>query len=113
MRPALKAAEEVTSSRGASIEVIDLLTISPLDGASIARSVSKTGRCVVVQEAPRNLGVASEVIAQINDRALMSLEAPVARITGYDVVTPYFGREMGYIPDPPRIRRGMEQTLDF
>ncbi len=113
MRPALQAAEEARSSRGASIEVIDLLTISPLDGAAVARSVSRTGRCVVVQEAPRSLGVASEVIAQINDRALMSLEAPVARITGYDVVTPYFGRELGYIPDPERIRRGIEKTLDF
>ncbi|MBW2260607.1 MAG: alpha-ketoacid dehydrogenase subunit beta [Deltaproteobacteria bacterium] len=113
MRPVLHAAEEVTSSRGASIEVIDLLTISPLDGSAIARSVSKTGRCVVVQEAPRSLGVASEVIAQINDRALMHLEAPVNRITGYDVVTPYFGREMGYIPGPGRIRRGIEETLDF
>jgi pyruvate dehydrogenase E1 component beta subunit len=113
MRPALQAAEEVTSSRGASIEVIDLQTISPMDGATIARSVSKTGRCVIVQEAPRTLGVASELIAQINDRALLSLEAPVARITGYDVVTPYFGRERGYIPDPARVRRGIEQTLEF
>ena len=113
MRPVLQVADEVGAERGASIEVIDLMTIAPLDGETIARSVSRTGRCVVVQEAPRTLGVASEVIAQINDRALLSLEAPVKRITGYDVVTPYFGRELGYIPGPARIRGGVEETLDF
>lgn len=113
MRPALKAAAEVEKNRGASIEVIDLLTISPLDGQTIADSVAKTGRCVVVQEAPRSYGVSSEIVARINDKALLYLEAPVKRLTGFDVVTPYFGREKGYIPTAPRVVRGIEETLDF
>jgi len=84
-----------------------------MDGKTIVTSVQKTGRCVVVQEAPKSFGVASEIIARINDKALLSLEAPVKRVTNYDVVTPYFGREMMYIPDVERISRAIEETLDF
>jgi pyruvate dehydrogenase E1 component beta subunit len=89
------------------------LTISPLDGQAIVESVKKTGRCVIVQEAPKSFGAASEIIARINDKALLHLEAPVKRVTNYDVVTPYFGRELDFIPHPPRIRRAIEETLDF
>jgi pyruvate/2-oxoglutarate/acetoin dehydrogenase E1 component len=78
----------------------------------VVDSVSKTGRCVVVQEAPRSLGIAAEIIARINDKVLFSLEAPVERVTGYDVVTPYFGREEMYMPSPDRIRRAIDRTLD-
>jgi pyruvate dehydrogenase E1 component beta subunit len=113
MRPALKAAAEVEQARGASIEIIDLLTIAPLDSDTVAESVRKTGRCVVVQEAPRSYGVSSEIVAQINDKALMHLEAPVKRLTGYDVVTPYFGREKSYIPNAARVVHGIGETLDF
>jgi pyruvate dehydrogenase E1 component beta subunit len=109
----LQAARQVQEKRGAKIEVIDLLTISPMDANLIAESVKKTGRCVVVQEAPKTLSVASEIIAQINDKALLYLEAPVQRVTNYDVVTPYFGREMMYIPSVGRIQRVMEETLDY
>jgi pyruvate dehydrogenase E1 component beta subunit len=112
MRPTLKAVDEVAAD-GASIEVIDLLTISPLDSDTICESVQKTGRCVVVQEAPRSFSVASEIIARINDDALLYLEAPVKRLTGYDVVTPYFGREKSYIPPASRIVRGLRETLEF
>jgi pyruvate dehydrogenase E1 component beta subunit len=113
MRPTLKAAAETAEARGVSLEIIDLLTIAPLDGQTIGESVRKTGRCVVVQEAPKSFGVAAEIIARINDKVLLYLEAPVKRITGFDVVTPYFGREKAYIPTPERIRRGIEETLDF
>jgi pyruvate dehydrogenase E1 component beta subunit len=113
MRPTLQAVAEVQESRGASIELIDLLTIAPMDGATIVSSVQKTGRCVVVQEAPKSFGVASEIIAKVNDKALLSLEAPVKRVTHYDVVTPYFGREMMYMPNAERISRAIEETLDF
>jgi pyruvate dehydrogenase E1 component beta subunit len=113
MRPTLEAVKAEQEGSGRSIEVIDLITISPLDAHTIADSVKKTGRCVVVQEAPRNLGISSEIVAQINDRALMYLEAPVKRVTGYDVVTPYFGRELNYIPTAERIGRGIEETLSF
>ena len=112
MRPALKAAAAVEKERGASIEIIDLLTIAPLDHAAIAASVSKTGRCVVVQEAPRSYGPSSEITAVINDKAFWHLEAPVKRITGYDVVTPYFGREKTYLPSAEVVARGIVETLD-
>jgi pyruvate dehydrogenase E1 component beta subunit len=113
LRPTLAALEDLGQRRHAGIELIDLLTISPMDVETIAASVRKTGRCVVVAEHPRSFGVASEVVAHINDRALMWLEAPIRRITGYDVVTPYFGREQSYIPSAGRIRRAIEETLDF
>jgi pyruvate dehydrogenase E1 component beta subunit len=113
MRPVLAAVEDVRTRRGASIEVVDLLTLHPLDADTIEASVSKTGRCVVVQEGPRSFGPSSEVTALVNDRALMRLEAPVKRVTGYDVVTPYFGREAFYIPDAARIAMAIEETLDF
>jgi len=112
-KPTLEAAEAVAAERGVSIEVIDLLTIAPMDSDAILESVKKTGRLVVVQEAPRTLGISSEITARVNDHALLWLEAPVERITGYDVVTPYFGRELSYLPETGRIRRGLETTLDF
>ena len=105
--------EEVQQARKVSIELIDLLTISPMDGRAITDSVKKTGRCVVVQEAVRSFSVSSEIIALINDHALLYLEAPVKRVTNYDVVTPYFNRELLYIPTNGRIRRAIEETLDF
>ncbi len=113
MRPALEAARNVQTRRNVSIEIIDLLTIAPMDDETIAASVRKTGRCVVVQEASKTLGVASEIIAVINDKALMHLEAPVRRVTGYDVSPPYFAREAAYLPSAGRIARAIEETLDF
>ncbi|MBI5486979.1 MAG: alpha-ketoacid dehydrogenase subunit beta [Deltaproteobacteria bacterium] len=113
MRPALQAAAAAKERRGASIELIDLLSISPMDGNAIAESVRKTGRAVIVQEGPRSMGVAAELIARINDKVLLSLEAPVKRVTGYDVVTPYFSREEAYLPGPERIGRAIDETLDF
>ncbi len=113
MRPTLKAVDEISTKRGAKIELIDLLTIAPMDGNTICESVKKTGRCVVVQEAPKTMGIGSEIIAKINDKSLMYLEAPVKRVTNYDVVSPYFGRELKYIPTPERIGSVIEETLDF
>ncbi|MBU1880651.1 alpha-ketoacid dehydrogenase subunit beta [bacterium] len=109
----MKVVEEAQEKLNKSIEVIDLLTVSPMDGNAIAESVKKTGRAVIVQEAPRSMGIASEIMARINDKALMYLEAPVKRITNYDVVTPYFGRENSFIPTEGRIFRGIEETLNF
>jgi pyruvate dehydrogenase E1 component beta subunit len=113
MRQTLHAAAELKEKKGVKAEVIDLLTMAPMDSKTVADSVKKTGRCVVVQEAPRSISVASEVTARINDKALMYLEAPVKRITGYDVVTPYFGREMDYIPSDELVMSGIQETLDF
>ncbi len=113
MRPTLKAVDLIQKKRNITIELIDLLTIAPMDADTIVESVKKTGRCVVVQEAPRSFGASSEIVARINDDALLYLEAPVGRVTNYDVVTPYFGREMMYLPDEQRIARSLEETLDF
>jgi pyruvate dehydrogenase E1 component beta subunit len=113
MRPTLQAVEELGQRRGARVDLIDLLTISPMDTATIVDSVKRTGRCVVVQEAPKTLGPAAEIIARINEHALLYLEAPVARVSQPDVVTPYFAREQLYMPGPARIGRAMEQALDF
>lgn len=108
-----KVVEQVQKDHGISIELLDLQTIAPMDANAIATSVTKTGRCVVVQEAQKTLGPASEIIAIINDKALMYLEAPVRRVTGYDVVMPYFSLENNQIPSPERIRDAIEETLAF
>jgi pyruvate dehydrogenase E1 component beta subunit len=103
----------VQERRGKQIELIDLLTIAPMDGQTLVESVKKTGRCVIVQEAPRSLGVAAEIIACINDQALLYLEAPVKRVTGYDLFMPYFNREAMYLPGAEQIGRAIEETLNF
>ncbi|WP_254543492.1 alpha-ketoacid dehydrogenase subunit beta [Halomarina pelagica] len=97
----------------ASVEAIDLRTISPLDTETVVESVRKTGRCVVVHEAPRTAGMAAEVIARLNEEAFLYLEAPVERVTGYDLPFPLFAREERYIPDRERILGGIEMVVDF
>lgn len=113
LRPTLEAREVLEEEDNIHSEIIDLLTISPLDVKTIIESVQKTGRAVVVHEGPRNCGIASEVVAQINEHALLYLEAPVKRVTGYDVPVPYFSKEKFYIPDTERIVSGCRQTLSF
>jgi len=107
MPPTLEAVEDLE----ASAEVIDLRTISPMDSETVVESVKKTGRCVVVHEGPRNGGVGSEIVARINDEALMYLEAPVERVTGFDTPVPLLSMEDFYLPHPPRIRDGIERAL--
>ncbi|MFC7006466.1 alpha-ketoacid dehydrogenase subunit beta [Halalkalicoccus salilacus] len=107
VREATRAAESVD----ANVEVIDPRTIFPLDSETILDSVRKTGRCVVVHEAPRTAGMAAEIVARINDEALYYLEAPVERVTGYDVPFPLFAREDEYLPDEGRIAAGIERAL--
>ncbi|WP_336362776.1 alpha-ketoacid dehydrogenase subunit beta [Halalkalicoccus salilacus] len=107
VREATRAAESVD----ADVEVIDPRTIFPLDSETVLDSVRKTGRCVVVHEAPRTAGMAAEIVARINDEALYYLEAPVERVTGYDVPFPLFAREDEYLPDEGRIAAGIERAL--
>lgn len=102
---------EAVDDVDASVEVIDPRTLAPLDTETILDSVRKTGRCVVVHEAPKTAGMAAEIIAQINDDALYYLEAPVQRVTGYDVPYPLFAREDEYIPGEDRIKTGIERAL--
>ncbi len=113
MRPTLDAADELGDSHGADVEVIDLLSISPMDTETITGSVSKTGRCVIVHEGPRTCGVAAEIIARINEHAFAHLLAPVRRITGFDIHFPYFQTEEHYLPDPDTIIAAALETLAY
>nr|WP_256290456.1 alpha-ketoacid dehydrogenase subunit beta [Halobellus inordinatus] len=107
----MPATLEAVEQSGVDAEVIDLRTISPMDAETIVESVKKTGRCCVVHEGPRTLGVGSEIIARINDEALMYLEAPVERVTGFDTPVPLLSMEDFYFPHPPRIVEGIERAL--
>ncbi|GBD37580.1 Pyruvate dehydrogenase E1 component subunit beta [bacterium HR36] len=113
LQDCLQAAEQVEREDQVSIEVIDLLTIVPMDTRTLVASVQKTGRCVVVHEAPRSCGIAAEIIARINEECLLYLHAPVARVTGYDIPYPFFGREHAYLPNVPRILDAIRRTLEF
>lgn len=112
MRPVMEAADELSAKEGLEAEVIDLLTISPLDDALLALSVQKTGRAVVVHEAPRSFGPGAEVLSRIMERAFFFLEAPVERVTGYDLIIPLFSREKSYIPSVDRIVHAARRTFD-
>ncbi|WP_323192178.1 alpha-ketoacid dehydrogenase subunit beta [Halostella sp. PRR32] len=108
-----KTREAVDNLDGIDVELIDLRSISPLDRETVVQSVKKTGRCVVVHEAPKSGGFAGELIATINDEALMFLEAPVERVTGFDVPVPLLAMEDFYIPQPPRIEEAISETVNY
>ena len=97
----------------ASIELIDLRSISPMDEETVLGSVRKTGRCVIVQEGPRSFGVAAELSARIMEKSLLNLHAPVTRVTGHDIPPPYLKSELLVLPDEKRIWRGIEKVLNF
>lgn len=113
LRPTLEAAELMEEEDGVQAEVIDLLTISPMDATLIIESVKKTGRAVVVHEGPRTCGLGAEVVARINEAALLYLEAPIKRVTGFDVPIPYFSKERFFLPDPERVLAASRETLSF
>ncbi|HEX6988926.1 MAG TPA: transketolase C-terminal domain-containing protein, partial [Bacillota bacterium] len=110
---ALDAAKQAEESQGWSCEVIDVRTLSPLDIDTIVESVKKTGRCVVVHEAPRQSGFGGEIAALIGERALLYLEAPVVRVTGFDTAMPYFTLEDLYLPTPERTVAGIASVVNF
>ncbi len=113
MRPALEAAEDLRDLHSIEAEVIDLLSISPMDTQTLVESVSKTGRCVVVHEGPRTCGVAAEIIARINEHAFEHLLAPIKRVTGHDIHFPYFQCEQHYLPDADTIIEAANETLQY
>jgi pyruvate dehydrogenase E1 component beta subunit len=113
MRPTLEAAVDLADREKASIEVIDLLTVSPLDTETITNSVSKTGRAVIIHEGPRKCGIGAEVVARIVEKSLMYLEAPIRRVTGFDVQFPYFAREQAFLPNADRIGHAAREVLAF
>ena len=111
MAPTLEAADELKDKHGVAADVIDLLTISPFDDTIVAASVRKTGRAVVVHEAPRSFGPGAEIIARIVEKSFFYLEAPIKRVTGYDIVFPLFSIEKAYMPNSGRIVRAAEDVL--
>jgi len=108
---ALKAAEQAAAD-GIDAEVIDLRTLLPLDVDTVIASVKKTHRAVVVHEAPRTCGYGAELVALIQERALLDLEAPIARVTGLDTPFPYT-LEHEYLPDAPRVGEALQSTVAF
>jgi 2-oxoisovalerate dehydrogenase E1 component beta subunit len=98
---------------GVSAEVIDVATIKPLDINTILESVEKTGRCVIIHEAPRTCGVGADISAQIAEQGLMFLKAPVQRVTGYDTIVPYARLERYYIPSEQQILTAINNVMEF
>jgi pyruvate dehydrogenase E1 component beta subunit len=96
-----------------SVELIDLRTIYPIDVDAIVTSVQKTGRAVIVQEAPLTCSMASELSALIQERCFLHLKAPVQRVAGFDTVMPYYKLELEYLPDAKRVKEAVELTLNY
>jgi len=107
-----KAAQHV-ASEGVEAEVLDLRTVWPFDVDAIVQSVNKTGRAVIVHEAPRSFGVGAEIAATIAERCLLSLLAPVKRVTGYDIIPPLARLEEYNYPDSDRVVRAIHEAVQF
>jgi pyruvate dehydrogenase E1 component beta subunit len=112
VQTALKAAD-TAAQEGTSIEVVDLRALSPLDTATVAESVRRTGRCVVVHEAAVTLGVGAEIAARVTETCFHSLEAPVLRVGGYDTPYPPSKLEEEYLPDLDRVLDAVDRSLEF
>ncbi len=108
----LQAADQL-ADQGVSSEVIDVASVSPLDSETLLSSVQKTGRCVIIHEAPRSGGVGAEISAILAEKGLLALQAPIARVTGYDTVMPYYRLEQHYLPNTQDIIETVQQTLAF
>lgn len=106
-------AATVAQERGISCEVLDLRTLYPLDRDTIAASVQKTGRAVIVHEAAAMGGLGNDLVTLINDTAFLYLRAPIARVTGFDVPVPLFALEDHYIPTPERVLATIQRTVEF
>ncbi|UWD92664.1 alpha-ketoacid dehydrogenase subunit beta [Ralstonia pseudosolanacearum] len=109
---AVQAAADQLAQDGVLAEVIDVATLKPLDMETILASVAKTGRCVIVHEAPRTAGFGAEIAANLAEHGLYSLLAPVQRVTGYDVVMPLPRLENQYLPGVERIVAAVRKTLE-
>jgi pyruvate dehydrogenase E1 component beta subunit len=112
LQPTLQAAA-LMEQNGTKAEVLDLRTLSPLDSESIIDSVKRTHRAVVVHEAPASCGVGAEIVARINERALVYLEAPVHRVTGFDTVMPLPKLEKFYLPNAERVMEAVNRVVNF
>jgi pyruvate dehydrogenase E1 component beta subunit len=113
LRVCREAADLLREEDGVEAELIDLLTISPLDRETLAASVEKTGRAVIVHEAPKSFGPGAEIAASIMEGAFLSLEAPIRRVAAYDVPFVGFARERANVPDVARVVAAARDTLAF
>jgi pyruvate dehydrogenase E1 component beta subunit len=113
LRVCREAADVLRDEDGVQTEIIDLLTISPLDRDTLAASVKKTGRALIVHEAPRSFGPGAEIAASIMEGAFLSLEAPIRRVAAYDVPFVGFAREKATVPDVARVVAAARETLAF
>ena len=109
----LLQAAEIAQSEGPSLEVVDLRTVSPIDYEPVLASVRKTGRLVVAQEASGNASVGSEIAATVAERAFYSLQAPVLRVSGYDVPFPAAAIEPMFLPDADRVLEAVDRTMHY
>jgi pyruvate dehydrogenase E1 component beta subunit len=112
VREVLNAAEQLKGDK-IELEIIDLRTISPIDTETIITSIRKTGRGVIVHEAPKTCGLGAEIIALVNEKALLSLQAPVERVTGFDIPFPLMKTEHYYLPNPKRIVMAVKKVMSF
>ena len=113
LRVAREAAETLAAEDGVACDLVDLLTVSPLDRETLAVSARKTGRVVIVHEAPRSFGPGAEIAASIMEDAFLSLEAPIRRVTAYDVPFVGFTRERASVPDAARVVTAVRETLKY
>jgi 2-oxoisovalerate dehydrogenase E1 component beta subunit len=113
MVPVALGAAEKMSAQNVSVEVIDLRTLVPLDVEAVIESVKKTGRVVILHEAPKTCGFGAELAALINDKAFEYLQAPIVRVTGPDVTIPTAQLEDYYLPDVGRCVRGIQKVLSY
>lgn len=108
---ALEAAAQLGEKH--SVEIIDLRSLKPLDENTLVHSVQKTGRAVIVHEAPKSLGMGAEISAVLMEKAFLSLKAPVTRVSGYDVQMPYYQLENHYMPSVARTVQALQDTLCY
>jgi len=113
MVPVAQKASDLAAKTGVSPEILDLRTLSPLDEEAILVSVKKTGRALVVHEAPKTCGLGAELAALINEHALLNLEAPITRITGPDITIPLPKTEDYYYVNPERVLQGIIKIMEF
>ena len=112
MIPVCLEAAKHAETKGTSVEVVDLRSLVPLDIKAVLASAEKTGRAVVVYEAPRTCGYGAEVSALIAEHAMLSMKAPIVRVTGFDTPFPYALEDL-YMPNPDRVYRGIEQVMSY
>lgn len=109
----VQKASEIVKKKGINVEIIDLRTIAPMDRESFIESVKKTGRILVVHEAPKSFGAGAEIISIVNEKAFLYLEAPPTRLTGFDTTFPLPRGEKHYIPSPERIAKAIEDVVKY